>query len=143
MFLGEHQHSLDAKGRVILPSRYRADLTAGCVITKGRNGCLSVYPRAEWDQVARKLSELPLSSQQARDAARVFFSGATEQLPDRQGRVLLPEQLRTYAGLERDVVVAGLGTRFEIWSAERWQGHMEGAEREFSEIADAYPGLPF
>lgn len=143
MFLGEYQHSLDAKGRVILPSRFRAELAGGCVITKGRNGCLSVYPTAEWATVAKKLSELPLSSQQARDAARVIFSGATEQVPDGQGRVLIPEQLRSYAGLDRDVTVSGVGPRFEIWDSERWRSHMAPAEREFSEIADAHPDLPF
>jgi len=143
VFLGEYQHSLDAKGRVILPSRFRAELAAGCVITKGRNGCLSVFPTSEWATVAKKLSELPLSSQQARDAARVIFSGAIEQVPDRQGRVLIPEQLRAYAGLDRDVTVSGVGSRLEVWDAERWRQHMAPAEREFSEIADAHPDLPF
>lgn len=143
MFLGEYQHSLDAKGRVILPSRFRARLEGGCVLTKGRDGCILVYPREEWDRAARRLSEVPLSGQQARRTARVIFSGASEQTPDSQGRVTIPESLRRYAGLEREVVVAGNGTRFEMWDRDRWDRQVGDAEREYSEIADAHPDLPF
>jgi MraZ protein len=144
VFLGEYQHSLDAKGRVILPARFRAHLEEGCVLTKGRNGCIAVYPRAEWERLADQVAEMQLTTQQARDVARVIFGGASEQVPDRQGRVLIPEHLRHYAELERDVTIAAAKPSFfEIWAAGRYQDHMGGAEREFSEIAAANPDIPF
>jgi len=143
MFLGEYQHSLDAKGRVILPSKFRARLEGGCVLTKGQDSCLVVYPREAWDRLAQRLSEARLSSQQARNFNRLIFSGASDDGPDKQGRVSIPEQLRIYAHLERDVAVIGAGAHVEIWDRAKWEEHRSRAEREYSEIAEADDNLPF
>lgn len=143
MFLGEYQHSLDAKGRVILPSKFRARLDRGCVLTKGQDLCLSVYPPEEWERVANQLTAASQASQQARNFTRLMFSGASEELPDRQGRVTVPEHLRRYANLERDVTVIGVGARFEIWSREAWDRHRQDTERQYAELAEANPDLPF
>ena len=121
MFLGEYQHSLDAKGRVILPARYRDQLAEGAFVTKGRGGCLSVYTPEEFEQVARQMREQSKRGNQELNAARSFFSGAQEIRLDRQGRVALPQNLREFAGLTRDVVVVGVFSRVEIWDRDRWQ----------------------
>ena len=131
MFLGEYQHSLDAKGRVILPSRYRARFGEGLVVTKGQTGCLYVYPREEFERVAQSLIDA-----NKRDLARHFFSGSSEDAPDGQGRVGIPESLRRYAGLDRDVTVIGNGNRMEIWDRSRWESHREQTEPEYSGMAD-------
>ena len=121
MFLGEYQHSLDAKGRVILPARYRDQLAEGAFVTKGRGGCLSVYTPEEFEQVASQMREQSKRGNQELNAARSFFSGAQEIRLDRQGRVALPQNLREYANLTRDVVVVGVFSRVEIWDRDRWQ----------------------
>jgi MraZ protein len=131
MFLGEYQHSLDAKGRVILPSRYRARFAEGLVLTKGQTGCLYVYPREEFQRVAQQLIDA-----NKRDVARMFFSGSSEDEPDGQGRVLIPEALRRYASLERDVSVVGTGNRMEIWDRARWEQHRAETEPEYSGMDD-------
>lgn len=131
MFLGEYQHSLDAKGRVILPSRYRARFAEGLVLTKGQVGCLYVYPREEYDRVAQDL----IASNRP-DVARVFFSGSSEDVPDGQGRVVIPETLRRYASLDRDVTVVGNGHRMEIWDRSRFEQHRGTAEEEYSAMND-------
>jgi len=120
MFLGEFQHSLDAKGRVILPAKYRDQLAGGAFVTKGRGGCLSVYTAEEFERVANEVREASKRGAKELNAARSFFGGASELNPDRQGRVALPTNLRDYAGLERDVVVVGLYSRIEIWDRTRW-----------------------
>jgi MraZ protein len=120
MFLGEYQHSLDAKGRVILPARFRDQLAAGAFVTKGRGGCLSVFTQEEFEDVASTVREQSRRGAKELNAARVFFSGAADVTPDRQGRVALPANLREYAGLTRDVVVLGVFSRIEIWDRERW-----------------------
>ena len=131
MFLGEYQHSLDAKGRVILPSKYRARFAEGLVLTKGQENCLYVYPREEWDRVADALSR-----QADRNVARHFFSGSSEDSPDGQGRVGVPEPLRSYASLSKDVTVIGNGNRMEIWSRDRWAEHRESTESAYSAMED-------
>jgi MraZ protein len=120
MFLGEYQHSLDTKGRVILPARHRDQLAEGAYVTKGRGGCLSVYTAEEFERVASEMRELSRHGATQLNAARTFFSGAQEITPDRQGRVALPQNLREYAGLSREVVVAGVFSRIEIWDRDRW-----------------------
>ncbi len=120
MFLGEYQHSLDAKGRVILPARYRDQLADGAFVTKGRGGCLSVFTPEEFENVASQVREQSKRGARELNAARSFFSGAQEVRPDRQGRVALPQNLRDFAGLTRDVVVAGVFSRIEIWDRDRW-----------------------
>jgi MraZ protein len=121
MFLGEHQHSLDAKGRVILPARFRDQLEGGAVMARALDGCLAVYPIAEFDRVARKLREARERGARERQAARSFFSGAEEITPDRQGRVAIPQHLREYARLEREVIVAGNFDHLELWDARTFR----------------------
>ncbi len=121
MFLGEFQHSLDTKGRVILPARYRDQLAEGAYVTKGRGGCLSVFTPDEFEEVASQVRDQSRRGAKELNAARVFFSGAQEVRPDKQGRVALPQNLREYAGLTREVVVAGVFSRIEIWDRDRWQ----------------------
>ena len=123
MFLGEFEHSLDAKGRVILPARFRDQLSAGGFVTKGKGGCLSVFTPEEFEQVASQVRELSKRGAKDLSAARSFFSGAAEINPDKQGRVAIPLNLRSYAGLTREVVVAGVFSRIEIWDKERWAEH--------------------
>ena len=120
MFLGEFQHSLDTKGRVILPARYRDQLAEGAFVTKGRGGCLSVFTPEEFEDVASQVREQSKRGAKELNAARTFFSGALEVKPDKQGRVALPQNLREYAGLTREVVVAGVFSRIEIWDRDRW-----------------------
>jgi MraZ protein len=118
MFLGEHQHSLDAKGRVILPARFRDQLEGGAVMAKSLDGCLAVYPVDEFQRVAANLQEARSRGATERQAARSYFSGAVEITPDKQGRVAVPQHLRTFANLEREVIVAGNFDHIEIWNAE-------------------------
>ncbi len=121
MFLGEHQHSLDAKGRVILPARFREQLEGGAVIAKALDGCLAVYPIAEFERLAQRLREARERGSRERQAARTFFAGASEVTPDRQGRVAIPQHLREYAALSRDVIVAGSYDHIEIWDAQAFR----------------------
>ena len=121
MFLGEHQHSLDAKGRVILPARFRDQLVGGAVMARALDGCLAVYPLQEFDRVATKLRDVRERGPMERQAARAFFSGAVEITPDKQGRVAVPQHLREYAGLEREAIVAGNFDHIEIWDAARFR----------------------
>jgi len=128
MFLGEFQHSLDAKGRVILPVRFREQLEGGAVMARALDGCLAVYPVPEFDRVARKLREARERGSRERQAARTFFAGAVEITPDKQGRVAIPAHLRTFAKLEREVIVAGNFDHIEIWNSEDFsQRDQEGS----------------
>ena len=120
MFLGEFQHSLDAKGRVILPARYRDQLADGAFVTKGRGGCLAVFPPEEFENVATGVREQARRGAKELNAARTFFSGTIEVRPDKQGRVALPQNLRAFAELTREVVLIGMYSRIEIWDRERW-----------------------
>jgi len=133
MFLGEYQHSLDAKGRVILPSKYRDQLSGGAYVTKGRGGCLSVYAAQEFSEVADRVREGSKRGRQELDAARSFFAGTAEVTPDKQGRIAIPQHLREYAGLDRDVVVAGVFSRVEIWDGRRWQERDREGEHSLNE----------
>ena len=120
MFMGEFNHSIDAKGRMIIPAKFRAELGENFVLTKGLDGCLSIYPRFEWENFQQKLAALPQTNKNARSLVRFFVAGATECELDRQGRILVPSTLREFAGLEKDVVLTGNITRIEIWSKTRW-----------------------
>lgn len=119
VFLGEFHHSLDEKGRVILPSKFREPLSRGAIISKG-DGCLFIYTLEEFEQVANEIREKAKSSSQAREAARSFFAGASDATPDKQGRLTLPNQLRTYAKLKKEVTVLGVYSRIEIWDDASW-----------------------
>lgn len=139
MFVGEFQHSLDAKGRVILPVDFREDLAAGAVLTKNLDGCLTIYSRSGFEDMAQRIQEAARRGERERRAARVFFSGARTFLPDRQGRVAIPQPLREFAGLERDVIVNGAYDRIELWNPTAWrEHHAEGSTdlREGRGLAD-------
>ena len=120
MFMGEYNHTLDTKGRLIIPSKFRETLGEKFVVTKGLDGCLFVYANDDWNAFEQKLTSLPLINKEARQFARFFLAGAATVEVDKQGRILLPAALREFAGLEKDVVLVGVGSRVEIWSKERY-----------------------
>lgn len=136
MFMGEYQHNIDPKGRLFIPARFREGLGDRFVVTKGLDGCLFAYPRPEWEALEQKLKSLPFTRGDARAFVRFFFSGATECEADKQGRILIPGNLRDYAGLEKDVVVIGVSSRVEIWSRERWEKYSAQAASSYEEIAE-------
>lgn len=121
MFMGEYNHTIDAKGRLIIPSKFRDLLGTEFVVTKGLDGCLFVYPNEEWATIEEKFKSIPLTTKDARKFSRFFFAGAASCEVDKQGRILLPQVLRDYADLQKDVVLAGVLGRVEIWSRDRWQ----------------------
>ena len=122
MFMGEYNHSIDPKGRVIVPAKFREQLGEEFVVTKGLDGCLFVYDMSEWSAFEEKLKTLPITNKDARSFVRFFLAGATTVEVDKQGRILLPGVLREFAELVKDVVIIGAGARAEIWSKERWDG---------------------
>lgn len=128
MFLGEFSHTIDEKGRLTLPAKFRADLAAGLIVTRGIDKCLFAFPSAEWHNLAQRVSNLPLTEPQAREFRRLLFSGASDDVPDKQGRVLIPQYLREYANLDGEVIVAGLNTHIEIWSPAAWREARTGFE---------------
>lgn len=122
MFMGEYNHTLDAKGRLIVPSKFREVLGDGFVVTKGMDGCLFVFANSEWLSFAEKLYTLPMIDKEARQFTRFFLAGAAEVEVDKQGRILIPAVLREFADITKDAVLIGVGSRIEIWSKERWEG---------------------
>lgn len=136
MFIGEYQHSVDPKGRVIIPTKLRDGLGEKFVVTKGLDHCLFAYPQNEWSLLEEKLKNLPLTSKDARAFVRFFFSGATECELDKQGRALLPLNLREHASLEKDIVLIGVSTRVEIWSRDKWEEYIEGESENVDSIAE-------
>lgn len=120
MFMGRYNHTIDPKGRLSIPSKYREILGDEFVVSKGMDGCLFVYANDAWKALEEKLASLPLINREARQFARFFLSGAQYVTVDKQGRILMPQDLREFAGLEKDVVLAGAGGRIEIWSLEKW-----------------------
>ncbi|WP_129628174.1 division/cell wall cluster transcriptional repressor MraZ [Candidatus Oscillochloris fontis] len=135
MFLGEFEHSIDDKGRVAIPARFREDLSEGMVLTRGFDACLQAFPRSIWQQLAQKVSSLSLGSPEARTLRRMLFSNAAEVEIDRQGRILVPQNLREYAGLAEQVVISGMDTYFEIWATDRWRSVMEQLDTSGAGIA--------
>ena len=123
MLIGEYEHSLDVKGRLILPAKIREDMGEKFIITKGLDGCLFGFSQTEWANFEEKLKTLPLTNKNARDFVRFFLSGATECEMDKQGRFLIVANLREYANLEKDAVIIGVGTRIEIWNKEKWKAY--------------------
>ncbi|SHF42080.1 MraZ protein [Desulforamulus putei DSM 12395] len=136
MFMGEFQHNIDSKGRLIIPARFREGLGDRFIVTKGLDNCLFVYPLQEWAEVEQKLKSLPFARADARAFVRFFFSGATECEVDKQGRILLPNNLREYAKLDKETVIVGVSTRVEIWSKEEWDRYNAQAEASFEELAE-------
>ena len=136
MFLGTFEVKLDAKGRLILPAKFRDQLQGGLVITRGQEHCLYVFPMAEFERMHEEMRQAPLTSRDARAYQRVFLSGAVDDIPDKQGRVLIPSILRRFAGLEREIVVIGTGPRLEIWDTEAWEKFLEVEEELFANKDD-------
>ena len=134
MFMGEYNHTIDAKGRLIVPSKFREQLGNEFVVTKGLDGCLFVYSNEEWKHIEEKFREIPLTTKDARKFSRFFFAGAASCELDKQGRILLPANLREYAGIEKEVVSVGVLSRVEIWSKDRWQDN--GDYDDMDEIAE-------
>ncbi|MCU1675293.1 MAG: cell division/cell wall cluster transcriptional repressor MraZ [Frankiales bacterium] len=142
MFLGTHQPRLDDKGRLILPAKFRDQLGDGVVITKGQERCLYVWPRAEFERWTEALGAAPITAKNARDFGRVLFASASDEQPDKQGRITLPGSLRAYAGLDRDCVVIGANTRVEIWDTAAWETYLANQEQAFSDVAEeVLPGM--
>lgn len=142
MFLGTFTPKLDEKGRVILPAKFREELGDGLVITRGQERCLYVFSEQEFTELHERVRQAPITSKQSRDFMRVFLSGAHAEVPDKQHRVTIPGALREYAGLDRDLVVIGAGSRAEIWNAQAWQNYLDEQEAVFSDIEDeVIPGL--
>ncbi len=141
MFLGEYQHSIDEKGRLIMPARFRDQLGEKFIITKGLDGCLFVYPMDEWKKLAAEVQNLPLAKRDARTFTRILFSGAAEAECDRQGRVFLPASLREYANIQKEVVTIGVSDRIEIWSLPVWQDINSNAGERFEELAEKLEGI--
>lgn len=142
MLLGTHAPKLDEKGRVILPAKFREELQAGLVITRGQENCLYVFSSVEFASVHEKIRQAPVTSIEARNYLRVFLSGASDELPDKQGRVTIPANLRQYAGLEKDLIVIGVGARAEIWNANAWHEYLSKQETAFANVAaEVIPGL--
>jgi len=136
MFLGTHTPRLDEKGRLILPAKFRDELAGGVVVTKGQERCLYVFPGAEFARIAEQLRATPMTNKAARAYGRVFFASAHDEVPDRQGRVTIPQHLREYAGLDRDLVVIGASTRVEIWDRQAWDTYLAESEEDFAGIEE-------
>jgi len=136
MFLGEYQYSIDEKGRMAIPIKFRKFLEKGAVVTKGLDGCLFLYPKKEWEAWAEKIASLPTSQADSRAFGRHMLSGAMEVEIDKQGRAVLPDYLRKFAGISKKTVVAGLYNRVEIWDAEKWETYKQSTENQSNEIAE-------
>jgi transcriptional regulator MraZ len=141
MFLGEFEHNMDDKGRLAVPARFREGLGDGVVITRGFDRCLMGFPRLTWEQLAQQVSSLSLGQSDARNIRRLLFSGAADVQLDRQGRILIPQNLREYAGLGEQVIVTGLNTHFEIWSDTRWREVLDGLDVNGGVIAEQLAAL--
>lgn len=136
MFMGEFQHNVDIKGRIIVPSKFREELGTNFVITRGLDKCLFAYPMEEWKVLEEKLKKLPLTKKDARAFTRFFFSGAVECEIDKQGRINISPPLRKYAALEKECVVIGVSDRVEFWSKDLWEDYFDDSEESFAEIAE-------
>ncbi|GAV12239.1 cell division protein MraZ [Paenibacillus sp. E194] len=143
MFMGEYQHSIDDKGRLIIPAKLRDSLGTTFILTRGLDQCLFVYPMNEWEALEQKLKALPLMKADARAFTRFFFSGASECEWDKQGRVTIPSHLRGYAHLEKECMVIGVQNRVEIWSKDAWEQYVEQSESAFNEIAETLVDFNF
>ncbi|MHC5269039.1 division/cell wall cluster transcriptional repressor MraZ [Enterococcus sp. LJL98] len=137
MFMGEFQHTIDAKGRLIMPAKLREKLGEKFVVTRGLDGCLFGYPLPEWALLEGKLNEMPLAKKDARTFVRFFYSAATECEIDKQGRINLPVSLRNHGNLTKSCVIVGVSNRIEIWDEERWLAFSQEAEENFDEIAES------
>ncbi len=137
MFIGEYSHTIDEKGRIAVPAKFRASLRGGAVVTRGLDNCLVVYPKKEWGKLAEKISSLPFNKSNDRSLSRFILAGAMEVDFDNQGRITLPEYLRDFAKLSKKAVVAGLYSRLEIWNEDAWNTFKSATEKQSNQIAEA------
>ncbi len=142
MFFGTYTPKLDEKGRLFLPAKFRDQLSGGLMVTRGQEHCLYVWPQAEIERVTERLREAPVSHKATRDYIRMFSSGASDDAPDKQGRITIPSQLREWASLSKEVVVIGAMTRLEIWDEAKWASYSEEQEESFAELSEeVFPGI--
>lgn len=141
MFIGEYQHNIDQKGRLAIPVKFRAELGEGAVVTRGLDHCLFVYTESEWQELAKKLVSLPFTQANSRAFVRLMMAGAIQVGLDSQGRILLPDYLRQYAGLDKSSVIAGLYNRIEIWDQKVWRDYKKKTEQESDQIAERLSDL--
>lgn len=135
MFMGQYSHTIDDKGRIIVPAKVRDNLGYGFIVTRGLDGCLFIYPKEEWQNIITKYKNLP-DTRNRRHFMRIFLSGATVCEYDKQGRINIPQSLVEYAGLQKDCIIIGVDERLEIWSKERWESFIDKNEENLSDIAD-------
>ena len=136
MFIGEYHHTIDEKGRIIIPSKFREELGYSFIVTRGLENCLFVYPNSAWDKICNKLNSLPFTKKDARTFNRFFMSGATGVELDKQGRINLPSPLIDYAHLEKDCIIIGTGDRLEVWSQKSWDEFFDSNKESMSDIAE-------
>lgn len=136
MFIGEYQHSLDFKKRVALPAKFRSDFKKGAVITRGLDNCLFVYPKSEWEKIADKLGSMPVGEKATRGFVRLMLAGAVDVNLDSQGRILIPEYLKEYSKIKKEITVAGLFNRLELWDSKLWEKYKKMAEKDQDKIAE-------
>jgi MraZ protein len=142
MFFGTYTPKLDDKGRLILPAKFRDQLAGGLMVTRGQEHCLYVWPQDEIARITDRLREAPVSNKATRDYVRMFSSAASDETPDKQGRITIPPKLREWASLGKDVVVIGAMTRLEIWDEAAWNSYSEAHEESFAELSDeVFPGI--
>ena len=136
MFLGEYRHTIDQKGRIAIPAKFRQDLGGSAIITRGIDTCLFVFPKSEWEKLASKLVDLPISQSGSRAFVRLMLSGAGDVEFDKQGRVLIPDHLRSYARIGKQAVITGLYNRIEVWDQKLWDAYKDKTEKESESIAE-------
>lgn len=136
MFIGEYKHTIDIKGRLAVPVKFRADFKLGTVVTKGLDNCLFVFTKKSWQELANKLSKLPISQSKSRAFARMMLAGAMDVKLDKQGRIMLPDYLRKYSKLNKKAIIAGVFNRLEIWDEDLWKEYKESVEKESTKIAN-------
>ncbi|MDA1169006.1 MAG: division/cell wall cluster transcriptional repressor MraZ [bacterium] len=141
MFIGQYNHTIDEKGRMNLPIKFRREVSSGVVVTRGLDHCLFVYPKAQWQEMAEKLAKLPVTQKSSRAFARLMLAGAWDAELDSQGRLMLPEYLRQYAEIKKHVVVAGLYNRIEVWDEEAWSKYQKTTEENSDDIAEGMTEL--
>ena len=142
MFLGTHTPRLDDKGRLFFPAKFRERLGSGLVVTRGQERCLYVFPIDEFERITEAMLKAPTTNKAVRDYVRVFLSGASDEVPDKQGRVTIPAALRAYAGLSKDCAVVGTGQRIEVWDAAAWESYIAASEQAYADTSEeVVPGL--
>ncbi len=142
MFLGTHTPKLDEKGRLILPAKFREELSAGLVITRAQDRCLAIYPMTAFIEMTASIQAAPTSVKSVRDFQRMLAAGASDETPDKQGRITIPTQLRDYAGLDKDCVVVGAINRVEVWDAAAWEQYSTQQESVFADLnSEIVPGV--